>query len=240
MHRFLLCISVIGLASYCLFSAPGVHAQIDLDLLLNSPTPTPLPPGQEYILELEQLDLSTASDSGKFGSFSTAERKRFEEQGYTVRSKDQPISFSIDRTQIAFSSFETAPVQEEQSSVHISAESSGFQVLMEAKAAFSSENDTTIPPTRCDSRRTCSALRAQSWKNEQIPGWGYSVSGNNAPSDFQDKTFYRPPSFDGIIALLKQGEPAKRSSITLNWKIVTEALNDETYSSVVTLFALPY
>lgn len=240
MHRFLLFVSVVGIVSYFVLSTSSVHAQIDLDLLLNTPTPSPLPPGQEYILELEQLDLSTASDSGQFGSFSSSERKQFEEQGYVVRTKNQNISFSVDRTQIAFGSFKTAPVQEEETSAMIGSEGSGFQVLMEAKTALSSVNNTTIPPTRCDSRQTCSPLRAQAWKDAQAPGWGYSLSGSEVPQDFKNKTFYRPPSLDGYISLLKSGEPDSNTNITLTWKVLTDGSNEETYSSILKFFAVPY
>ncbi len=233
-------ISIIGIFAFLLLQSTPVHAQIDLDLLLNTPTPSPLPPGQEYILEIEQLDLSSASDSGQFGAFSSSERVHFEEQGYIVRNNNESISFSVDRAQIAFGSFKTAPVQEEQTTAMIISESSGFQLIMEATGSFSSENSTTIPPTRCDSRRTCSPLRAQEWRNEQIPGWGYNLSGSGIPKDFKNKTYYRPPSLDGIIALLKQGAPDNKTSITLNWKVVSDAESEETYSSVVRLLALPY
>ena len=240
MHRFLYPLSIVAIGLFFLFLSTPTHAQIDLDLLLNTPTPTPLPPGQEYILELEQLDYSTASDSGQFGSFSSSERKLFEEQGYVVKSSAQDISFSVDRTQIAFGSFVTAPVQEESSATSITSQESGFQILMGAKGGFASANSSIIPPTRCDSRQTCSPLRAQQWKNDQTPGWGYSLSGNDAPRDFKDKTFYRPVSLDGSIALIKQGASTKRNAPTLHWKVVTNGENEETYSTVVTLFALPY
>lgn len=240
MHRFLIVVSAIGIVSFLVLSAQKTYAQIDLDLLLNTPTPSPLPPGQEYILELEQLDLSTASDSGQFGSFSSSERKQFEEQGYIVRSKNQNISFVVDRTQIAFGSFKTAPTQEEESTATISSEETGFQVIMEAKTAFSSANNTTIPPTRCDSRQTCSPMRAQEWKDTQTPGWGYNLSGSQAPPDFKNKTFYRPPSLDGYVSLLKNGEPARKTTATLSWKVLTAGSNEETYSSILKFFALPY
>lgn len=217
-----------------------VAAQVDLDLLLNSPTPSPLPAGQEYILELEQLDLSTSSDSGQLGSFTTTERKQFEEFGYVVRSSGQAISLGIDRTQIAFSSFQTAPVQEEQSVMTVLSGSTGFQMVMEAYTALSSVNGTVIAPTRCDSRQTCSPLRAQRWESEQASGWGYNLSGTNKPSDFNSKSYYRPLSQNGEISLIKTGEPNKKNSITMTWRIVNTALSDETYASIVALFVLPY
>lgn len=240
MHRLFSMVSIIGIFIFLLLPTPSAHAQIDLDLLLNSPTPSPLPPGQEYILEIEQLDLSSASDSGQFGALSSSERERFEEQGYIIRNNNESFSFTLDRAHIAFGSFKTAPIQEEQATATIVSENSGFQLIMEAAGAFSSENSTTIPPTRCDSRRTCSPLRAQAWSNEQIPGWGYNLSGSRVPHDFRDKTYYRPPSLDGNISLLKQGEPEKKTNVTFNWKIVTDATSEETYSSVVKLFVLPY
>ena len=240
MHRIVFTLSIIGISFYVLASAQSAQAQIDLDLLLNTPTPSPLPPGQEYILELEQLDVGAASDSGHLGSFTVSEQQRFEENGYIVRSTRQDIFFSIDRTQIAFSSFETAPVQEEKSVATISSEESGFQVLMNAHTGLSSVNGTTIPTTRCDSHQTCSPLRAESWKKQQPPGWGYNLSGSRIPKDFQDKTFYRSPSLDGSISLLKQGEATKTNTITVTWKVITDGLNDEKYSPIVRLFALPY
>lgn len=240
MHRIYSILPVIFCSFYLLFAGHAVYAQIDLDLLLNTPTPTPLPPGQEYILELEQLDLSTASDSGHMSSMTAFDREQFEKNGYTIISSDKDLSFSINRTQIAFRSFTTAPIQEEESVANITSEASGFQIVMEAQTGLKSTDKTAILPTRCDSRKTCSPLRASRWTDEKPTGWGYKLSGSSIPHDFQDGTFYRSPSLDGSVSLLKQGENTKNNTVTITWKIIADAAGDETYSSIVRLFALPY
>lgn len=220
-----------------------VHAQLDFDILTDTPTPTLLPPGQEYILEIEQIDPNSATSSAGLSVLSSSEKNIFNEQGYVIKSpeKNNDISFSVDRSQVAFTSFKVSPMQEKEVTLHINAGSSiGFQLLMETVAPFSSAAGTELEPTQCNSNNLCTPTRAQLWTDSEVPGWGYSLSGRQISQDFISKNWFRPVSLEHPVTLIHAGQLNNKSSIKLNWKVVAPNISEETYSTIIKLVTIPY
>lgn len=54
-----------------------------------------------------------------------------------------------------------------------------------------SDGSTTIPATTCDAG-TCTITTAQLWTNDNIPGFGYNMTGQDIPTDFSTAAYFRP------------------------------------------------
>lgn len=53
-----------------------------------------------------------------------------------------------------------------------------------------SNGSTTIPDTTCDSNN-CDHISAGTWVNQNQPGFGFNMSGDDIPSDFVNSTYFR-------------------------------------------------
>jgi|GEM_PF-2096545 len=98
----------IFLLVFILTFTQGVFAQVDLRLLENSPTPTPLPEGQEYVLEIEQI---TQSEDTLLLRLSASEQATFEEQGFVITGTRPGVTLSLSKTQLSFDTFEAETPQ---------------------------------------------------------------------------------------------------------------------------------
>lgn len=204
-----------------------VSAQLNLELLDNSPTPTPLPEGQEYILEIEQIDLSKQPENKP--TLTTAQRKEFERNGYVIIRMDGLSSLTIEKTHLTYSPFKESDGQIQTTQVNVDEHStgSGFQLLMNLRQSLSS-GETIISPTYCDESSPCTVQRPSDW-DMKVFGWGYSFDGEK----------YRPVPTE-TTAIETQGISDRSRPFMMSWKIAPDTNIDGIYSARVQLIALPY
>lgn len=54
-----------------------------------------------------------------------------------------------------------------------------------------SDGSTIIPHTTCDAG-TCTISNATVWTNQNVPGFGYNMTGQDIPADFVSSSYFRP------------------------------------------------
>lgn len=217
-----------------LLGSSSVHAQLDLELLEDSPTPSPLPEGQEYSIEIEQLTPSEIRNE----ALDQAEQREFARQGFVVRSGEQLTAMSIEKTQLSFTSFRTDPIQEASTQLVVRSNlNHANQLLMDTISQLSSGTNP-IPPTSCDPDYPCTKGRATPWNDTDSVGWGYSLRGERVPSDYEQGRAYKPPQTEHTSLMTFRHREAQERLI-MNWKIVTSDAPDGIYSGVIRLIALP-
>lgn len=216
----------IFFAFLLIWTAP-VHAQINLDLLENSPTPTPLPEGQNYILEIEQIDLSKQTEIKP--TLTSSQKKMFDQNGFVVIQAQGVSGLTIEKTQLTFESFMDGKAQSKSTQVKLDehATSSGFQLLMNLKESLSS-GDRVVAPTNCSETIPCTVTRAVGW-DDMNAGWGYSLDGET----------YRPvPTNNTTIE--RQGVSSRSRPYMMTWRVQPENKLDGIYSARVQLIVLPF
>lgn len=78
-----------------------------------------------------------------------------------------------------------------------------------------------IPDTTCDSG-TCSHTTAGVWIDTDIPGFGYSLSGDDIPGDFTDSTYFRSfadfSNGDPMQVMMSSNNVANNRTATVTYK----------------------
>ncbi|MBP9691261.1 hypothetical protein KBD81_04245 [Candidatus Woesebacteria bacterium] len=215
----------IFLTLLLMWSVP-VHAQMNLELLENSPTPTPLPPGQEYILEIKPIQ-----ETGEVmkSSLSSEDMRIFDTKGVVVRSGEGTTSLQIEKTQLHFDTFGTSSKQDESTQLKLSAEkASGYELVMEVVSPLSSAHVGEISGTSCNAERRCTETRDAPWTETGTSAWGYMISGAQ----------YRTPPLEPRTVFQSLASAPMTKKLTV--RIVTDQVPDGIYSSTLHLILLPH
>lgn len=236
---------------FFLFSSSVVAQEYDI-LLDLSPSPTPIVDdgvlkNSEFILELNTPEKSPAQSptpTPKYDPLSPSQRRIFDARGYiastTGDTDTDEIIFSLSHGSVSFDTELQTPLESKTTIRLVSPKSYHYWISATMAQPLSSERHV-IPWTTCDSSRTpCTALVARPWTNPKTYGFGYSLAGQDIPSDFSDKTYYRifdPETFTTIA----RGKSKKGlSQQDLSFKLVKQPTTTSgIYTSSLQLFILP-
>lgn len=95
---------------------------------------------------------------------------------------------------------------------------------------------TDLPDTTCDNT-LCDETNAEVWMNQSIPGFGFSMTGDDVPSDFVDGTYFRQfadsSSAESMQVVMSSSNIAASRQSTVTYKVGMpgdqQAGNYETY-----------
>ena len=120
----------------------------------------------------------------------------YSSSGYAVRSGFQyihsiiPFSFSMSNFLINFGTLTPGTPSTLTSTLIVSAGGAGgYKVTARESSALQKTGGQSIPDTLCDAG--CTESAAGVWSLATTYGFGYSMSGNDVPSDFINSTYYR-------------------------------------------------
>lgn len=193
-----------------------------------------------YTLELEQIE---ASASAKTSTLNPLQEKQFFENGYIIQpTQNKSLLFTISDTSITVSDFKKEPVQNHSVLTTVNAEDTyGYQILAKPIQALETTGGDQIPHTTCNmNQETCTPFSARVWTSTKNSGWGYNLSGPDAPLDFKNDTYFRSFKTGDPIIFATNNATSGQRAIKLTIKTVTNAeVADGNYGSVIKIIALP-
>lgn len=175
--------------------------------------------------------------------------------GYKVRAGFQyihsiiPFYFKLSDVSIDFGTLTLNVLTNEQTLTLTvnSGSAGGYQVTAQENDPLTSPADSTIPDTTCDTGDTCTHIDAGTWTDNTTYGFGYSMSGDDVPSEFSGGNFKNFADVPGDAAQKVMGktpaeghqaEKGKEATMTLRINIgSTQAAG--TYQNYITFIATP-
>ncbi len=123
-------------------------------------------------------------------TMTTDELKNFLKTGYIVKNiDDTDLRATLSHSTITFDS-QSTDVQNIGTVMTIS--SSGnkkYEALLLGQHKLKTVWGDEIPDTNCDS--SCTSNFASPWNKPEVTGFGYTLKGQDIPSDFENLSFYR-------------------------------------------------
>ena len=133
-----------------------------------------------------QYKLSTT-----IGQSAAGKMKQFDEVGYVVSAGFQywhtiiPFTFTVSKTRIDLGTLDPNTERTDSATLSVSYGGAGFyQVTAIEEEKLSMMSGEYIDDTDCDGG--CSETTAGKWSSNSAYGFGYSMSGEDVPSDFSD------------------------------------------------------
>ncbi len=175
--------------------------------------------------------------------------------GYKIRSGFQyihsiiPFSFQLSAISLNFGTLTTDVLTNEQNLTLTinSGSAGGYQVKVQENDPLTSTAGTTIPDTTCDVADTCTHTDAGTWTQTSTYGFGYTISGDDVPSEFSGDKFKNFPDAPGEDPVKIMGlTPAtghaagigKTAAITTRINI-SNIQAAGVYRNILTFFAIP-
>jgi len=175
--------------------------------------------------------------------------------GYKVRAGFQyihsiiPFSFQLSSLSLNFGTLNLDVLTNEQELTLIvdSGSAGGYQVKVQEDNPLTSTAESTIPDTTCDAGDTCTHTDAGTWEETDTYGFGYTMSGDDVPSEFSGGKFKNFPDAPGedpvkIMGLTPgEGHEAGREKTA----VMTARINISNiqaagvYRNILTFFAIP-
>ncbi len=126
--------------------------------------------------------------------------QEFSSSGYVVKAGFQyihsiiPFGLSISDTSITLGTLAPDTPATATTDVSVSFGGAGqYLVTAEEIGPMTSQGSDTISDTACNGgAQTCTESSADVWTSSTAYGFGYSMSGDGAPADFIDATYFRP------------------------------------------------
>ena len=124
----------------------------------------------------------------------------FQSSGYVVKAGFQylhsiiPFRFTISNTNMNFGTLVPQIAATQQAILTVSFGGAGaYQVTAQEETPLKTLASVTIPDTTCDSESNpCTETNAKQWQKPTAYGFGFNMTGDDTPSDFQDSGYYRP------------------------------------------------
>ena len=175
--------------------------------------------------------------------------------GYKIRSGFQyihsiiPFSFQLSAISLNFGSLALEMLSNEQNLTLTvnSGSAGGYQVKVQENDPLTSTTGTTIPDTTCDVADTCTHTDAGVWTQTSTYGFGYTISGDDVPSEFSGGKFKNFPDTPGEDPVKIMGlTPAtghaagigKTAAMTARINI-SNVQAAGIYRNILTFFAIP-
>ena len=178
---------------------------------------------------------------------------QYSSDGYIVKAGFQylnlisPFRFSISNTNINFGVLVpgTPSVATTNLTVYFS-EVGQYQVTAIEEGPLKTQSGKAIPDTNCDggTNNTCNESLAKVWAAISSYGFGYSMSGNDIPTDFIDETYFRPFSdltvVESPIIVMASTSVGKNRSSTVTFKANISSIQPAgSYQTVINFVATP-
>lgn len=174
----------------------------------------------------------------------------FERRGFVVFAglqnyvEDTPLTLTISNGSVDLSI--SSPNKFAAGSVDISVLSNHrpYQLTTAADGSLKTLGGVAIPTTSCDEQAPCTALTASAWNNTSSIGFGYSLKGEDIPTDFKQGNFFRPfpdaqQNMQSAIIMGNRNPLGLRKSTLILKLNVSPVQNVGSYQTNIELIALP-
>lgn len=175
--------------------------------------------------------------------------------GYKIRSGFQyihsiiPFSFQLSAISLNFGSLvlETLANEQELTLTVNSGSAGGYQVKVQENDPLKSTTGTSIPDTTCDVADTCTHTDAGVWTQISTYGFGYTIAGDDVPSEFSGGKFKNFPDAPGEDPVKIMGlTPTTGHAAGIDkTAVMTARINISNtqaagvYRNILTFFAIP-
>ncbi len=154
------------------------------------------------------------------------------------------FGFSISNTKIDFGELTLNQHQTASNQLTISHKgANGYTVFAyETHPLRHSNQSFDIPDTTCNSNN-CDHITAGVWDSNQTPGFGFTMSGENIPSDFTDSTYFRQfanQETSEPMQAVMQGNNVGTYTATVTYKVGVDATYPAgNYQTSIVFVAVP-
>lgn len=120
-----------------------------------------------------------------------------------------------------------------------------YQVTAIEEGPLKTQSGNAIPDTKCDGgNNSCSESLAKVWATNSAYGFGYSMSGDDIPTDFVDGTYFRPfpdqKSAEIPATIMTNINVGKNRSSTVTFKTNISYIQPAgSYQTVINFVATP-
>lgn len=157
-----------------------------------------------------------------------------------------PFAFTISDTSIDFGPLTPGSPSTETNTLTVSAGGAGgYQVTARENDLLTSGTGATIPDTTCNGDgNTCTETSAKIWTDDTKYGFGYNMSGNDIPEDFDGPTYFRPfPSAaatEDPAVVMSRSAVGKSRQATVTYKINISSIQAAgNYENYIIFVAIP-
>jgi hypothetical protein len=180
---------------------------------------------------------------GPFGAYGSS--NYFIGSGFQYIYQIQTFGFSIDNVAIDLGEL-TAGVHNSASNklTITTLGAGGYTIYAYEQSPLTHSNGTnTIPDTTCNAG-TCTQAIAGVWTNQDIPGFGFNVAGNDAAADFLDSTYFRQFADDSgaeaMQVIMSDTDIASSEQGTITYKVgIDGTIAAGNYQTGVVYVAVP-
>ena len=158
-----------------------------------------------------------------------------------------PFTFSIDKFSVNFGSLIPLTASTDTIALSVSVGSAGgYSIKVQENKALTSSSDATIIDTTCDGS-DCDQDTATTWTQSSTYGFGFSMSGDDVPSDFSStkyRQFANATSAEDPVEIMGNTPSGtltpgdKSASMTLKVN-VSGSQEAGVYENIITFIALP-
>lgn len=161
-----------------------------------------------------------------------------------ISSDSTPFQVKVDTTQMAMKNLTSGNPSTVTSSISIAGGRSTYLVYASTEDLMRKLTGETIPDTSCNGNKKCTPAIAALWNSVTSFGFGYSMKGEDIPSDFKSDSYFRPfPNLkkkqkETVIMKNNDKTSARRAEMTVK-TVVSAVQPDGTYQTIVNITALP-
>lgn len=176
----------------------------------------------------------------------------FYSSGYIVKAGFQylrsitPFKFTISNTNVNLGTLIPNNPSTASITLRIDFEGAGqYQVSVAENHPLKTLSGISIPDTTCDGgNETCSESIAKNWTNNFSYGFGYNMSGNDIPPDFDSPSKFRPfpdlSASENPVIIMSSQNVGKNRQATLTFKVNISPIQPAgTYQTVINFIATP-
>ena len=178
---------------------------------------------------------------------------QFEAQGYLVKAGFQyihsiiPFSFSVSNSQISLGTIKPESPAKAVATLTVSFGGAGeYQVTaVEEGPLRTLDESNVIPDTKCDTGSdTCTESKSAKWTNNKQYGFGYSMKGDDVPSDFVSSDHYRPfadsSQKENPVVIMQSNNVIKKRQSEMTFKTnISRSQQVGIYQTIINYVAIP-
>ncbi|MCX7956128.1 MAG: hypothetical protein N2593_03460 [Patescibacteria group bacterium] len=176
----------------------------------------------------------------------------FSSSGYVVKAGFQyihsiiPFRFSISNTNINLGTLLPNTPATATTVLTVYFGSAGqYQVTVAESHPLKTLSNNTIPDTNCNGgSETCTESIAKTWNLSSAYGFGYNMSGDDIPSDFNSSSKFRPfpdlSASENPVVIMSSNNVGKNRQATMTFKVNISSIQPiGSYQTVINFIATP-
>lgn len=203
-----------------------------------------------FRIESGSIDFTIPENNSQTASsVKNPESDEFDRVGVLVKSDNQstknfPFRIVVEKSLLSMKDIVPNTPSVTSSVISVTGGRTAYQVTATELDQLKKLSGEAIPDTQCSVKRRCTYTLAAPWDSISSYGFGYSLSGQDIPKDFENSRFFRPFSNSGknkeTIVIMKGTDKSDERHSTITLKSIVSAVQaDGTYETVIEIAAIP-